>query len=151
MLDTGKSSHVMFTGSEHSLSLPQGNESLGFVDYGASKHAMLIMAEWLRADLEGTNVSVSLLMPGPVLTEGVAGAFAALDEDPDNPDIRQQFSREVEMLLRERVITTEQCADLALRGLRRGLFYIPTQTHIREDVDRRYRELAESFELILGS
>ncbi len=150
MLESGRPAHVMFTGSEHSLSLPEGNESLGFAFYGASKHAMLIMAEWLRSDLAGTNVSVSLLMPGPVLTEGVAGAFAALDEDPDNPQIREQFSREVERLLRERIITTQQCADIALQGLRRGLFFIPTQKHIRQDVERRYSELSEAFESLLG-
>ncbi len=150
MLEAGKAGHVMFTGSEHSLSLPAGNEALGFAYYGASKHAMLIMAEWLRSDLADTNVSVSLLMPGPVLTEGVAGAFAALDQDPDNPHIRQQFSREVEALLRERIITTAQCADFALRGLRSGLFYIPTQAHIKDDVDKRHAELTEAFETLLA-
>jgi len=150
MLASGNAGHVMFTGSEHSLSLPQGNEDLGFAFYGASKHAMLIMAEWLRHDLMDTNVSVSLLMPGPVLTEGVAGAFAALDEDPDNPQIRQQFSREVEQLLRERIITTGECAEIALKGLRQGLFFIPTQPHLRLDVDRRYNELAEAFEILLS-
>lgn len=149
MLASGNAGHVMFTGSEHSLSLPQGNEDLGFAFYGASKHAMLIMAEWLRHDLKDTNVSVSLLMPGPVLTEGVAGAFAALDEDPDNPQIRQQFSREVEQLLRERIITTDECARVALKGLRQGLFFIPAQPYIRSDVDRRYNELAEAFEILL--
>jgi NAD(P)-dependent dehydrogenase (short-subunit alcohol dehydrogenase family) len=151
MLASGNPRHVMFTGSEHSLSLPQGNEDLGFAFYGASKHAMLIMAEWLRHDLKDTNVSVSLLMPGPVLTEGVAGAFAVLDEDPDNPQIREQFSREVEQLLRERIITTGECAEIALKGLRKGLFFIPTQPHLSLDVDRRYNELAEAFKVLLES
>lgn len=151
MLASGNPGHVMFTGSEHSLSLPQGNEDLGFAFYGASKHAMLIMAEWLRHDLKDTNVSVSLLMPGPVLTEGVAGAFAVLDEDPDNPQIREQFSREVEQLLRERIITTDECAEIALKGLRKGLFFIPTQPHLSLDVDRRYNELAEAFKVLLES
>ncbi|MBL6691443.1 MAG: SDR family oxidoreductase [Pseudomonadales bacterium] len=151
MLASGNPGHVMFTGSEHSLSLPQGNEDLGFAFYGASKHAMLIMAEWLRHDLKDTNVSVSLLMPGPVLTEGVAGAFAVLDEDPDNPQIREQFSREVEQLLRERIITTGECAEIALKGLRKGLFFIPTQPHLSLDVDRRYNELAEAFKVLLES
>ena len=146
MRQAGTPAHVMFTGSEHSLSLPQGNEALGFAFYGATKHAMLIMAEWLRSDVQDTNVSVSLLMPGPVLTEGVASAFTMLDEDPDHPAIRQQFSREVEQLLRERIITTDECAAIALRGLRADLFYIPTQSYIRSDVDRRYRELIEAFE-----
>ena len=148
MLEAGSPAHIMFTGSEHSVGLPAGNEALGFAFYGATKHALLIMAEWLRSDLRGTNVSVSLLLPGPVLTEGVAAAFAQLDEDPDHPVIRQQFSPEVERLLRERIITTDECAAVALRGLRAGLFYIPAQAYIRTDIDRRYQEMAEAFEAL---
>jgi 3-oxoacyl-[acyl-carrier protein] reductase len=146
MLREDKPAHVMFTASEHAVGLPAGNEDLGFAFYGASKHAMLIFAEWLRADLAGTNVSVSLLMPGPVLTEGVADAFRQLDQNPDNPAIRAVFSKSVEALLRARAISTERCAQVALQGLRAGLFYIPTQPHIRQDIDRRYQELTAAFE-----
>jgi len=146
MLARGEPGHVMFTGSEHSVGLPAGNEGLGFAIYGATKHAMLIMAEWLRADLDGTPVSVSLLMPGPVLTEGLAAAFATLDQDPDNATLRAQFSPEVEHLLRERVISPERCAEIALQGLKRGLFYIPTQDYIQEDIQRRYSEMVDAFD-----
>lgn len=146
MIQEDRPGHVMFTGSEHSVGLPAGNEDLGFAFYGATKHAMLITAEWLRADLAGTQVSVSLLMPGPVLTEGVAGAFQMLDEDPDHPAVRPQFSHQVESLLRQRVITTAECAAIALRGMRAGLFYIPTQPHIKQDIDRRHVELMSAFE-----
>jgi NAD(P)-dependent dehydrogenase (short-subunit alcohol dehydrogenase family) len=146
MLGEDKAGHIMFTGSEHSVCLPAGNEDLGFVFYGATKHAMLIYAEWLRADLEGTNVSTSLLMPGPVLTEGVASTFELLDKDPDNAAVREMFSAKVEAILRERIITTEQCAQRALQGLRAGLFYIPTQPHILRDVEHRFEEMRTAFE-----
>ena len=147
MLLENKPAHVMFTGSEHSVGLPAGNEDLNFAFYGVSKHAMLIFAEWLRADLRDTNVSVSLLMPGPVLTEGVANTFKALDANPDAPEIRAVFSEQVEKLLRERAITTERCASLALKGLRAGLFYIPTQAHIKHDIERRHQELLDAFQI----
>jgi NAD(P)-dependent dehydrogenase (short-subunit alcohol dehydrogenase family) len=146
MLREGKPAHVMFTASEHAVGLPAGNEDLGFAFYGVSKHAMLIFAEWLRADLAGTNVSVSLLLPGPVLTEGVVAAFTQLDQNPNDPAIRAVFSRTVEQLLRARAISTAQCAQMALKGLRAGLFYIPTQSHIQQDVDRRHREMTAAFE-----
>ena len=71
--------HIMFTGSEHSVGLPAGNEGLNFGFYGASKHALLALAEWLRADLRESCVSVSLLMPGPVLTESLAATFNILE------------------------------------------------------------------------
>lgn len=145
MIAADRPGHIMFTGSEHSVGLPAGNEGLNFGFYGASKHALLALAEWLRADLRQTCVSVSLLMPGPVLTEGLASTFKILETDPENQQIRQQFSKEVEALLRERMISTQQCAELALKGLKHGLFYIPTQPYIKSDIDRRSEELEYAF------
>ena len=148
MVEQGSGGHLMFTGSEHSVSLPKGNETLGFSFYGATKHAMLIMAEWLRNDLLDTEVSASVLMPGPVLTESVINTFEMLEREPDNPDLRAIFSKDVEGLLRERAITTDQCAAIALKGMRAGLFYIPTQPHIFDDIESRFGELKASFEAL---
>jgi NAD(P)-dependent dehydrogenase (short-subunit alcohol dehydrogenase family) len=148
VLGAGRSGHIMFTGSEHSVGLPEDNEELGFVFYGASKHSMLIFAEWLRADLQGTDVSVSLLMPGPVMTESVRDTLQVLQADPDNAALRAVFSKKVEQSLRARLISTEQCAQYALQGLRAGLFYIPTQPHIQHDVERRYREIQAAFKAL---
>ena len=150
MIKEQNDAHIMFTGSEHSVSLPKGNESLGFAYYGVTKHAMLIMAEWLRHDLLGTNVSVSLLLPGPVLTESVANTFDMLAKEPGSPQFRAIFSEEVELLLRERAITTEQCAEIALKGLRAELFYIPTQKYIFGDVENRFNEMKTSFQLLFS-
>ena len=150
MIKEQNEAHIMFTGSEHSVSLPKGNESLGFAYYGVTKHAMLIMAEWLRHDLSGTNVSVSLLLPGPVLTESVANTFDMLAKEPGSPQFRAIFSEKVELLLRERAITTEQCAEIALKGLRAELFYIPTQKYIFGDVENRFNEMKTSFQLLFS-
>ena len=150
MIALDRPGHIMFTGSEHSVGLPAGNEGLNFGFYGATKHALLALAEWLRADLQQTSMSVSLLMPGPVLTEGLAGTFKILETDPENLQIRQQFSKEVEALLRERMISTQQCAQHALQGLKQGLFYIPTQSYIKSDIDRRHEELERAFSLLHG-
>jgi len=150
MIALDRPGHIMFTGSEHSVGLPAGNEGLNFGFYGATKHALLALAEWLRADLEQTCMSVSLLMPGPVLTEGLAATFKILEADPENQQIRQQFSKEVEALLRERIISTQQCAQFALQGLRQGLFYIPTQPYIKSDIDRRQQELERAFFVLHG-
>ena len=150
MIKEQNDSHIMFTGSEHSVSLPKGNESLGFAYYGVTKHAMLIMAEWLRHDLSGTNVSVSLLLPGPVLTESVANTFDMLAKEPESPQFRAIFSEEVESLLRERAITTEQCAEIALKGLKEELFFIPTQKYIFGDIESRFNEMKTSFQLLFS-
>ena len=150
MIREQNDSHIMFTGSEHSVSLPKGNESLGFAYYGVTKHAMLIMAEWLRHDLSGTNVSVSLLLPGPVLTESVVNTFDMLAKEPESPQFRAIFSEEVESLLRERAITTERCAEIALKGLKEELFYIPTQKYIFGDVESRFNEMKTSFQVLFS-
>jgi len=150
MIALDRPGHIMFTGSEHSVGLPAGNEGLNFGFYGATKHALLALAEWLRADLQQTCMSVSLLMPGPVLTEGLAATFKILETDPENQQIRQQFSKEVETLLRERMISTQQCAQFALRGMKQGLFYIPTQSYIKSDIDRRQGELERAFSALHG-
>jgi NAD(P)-dependent dehydrogenase (short-subunit alcohol dehydrogenase family) len=145
LIEADRPGHIMFTGSEHSLSTPPWSADLGFGIYGASKHAMLVVAEWLRNELQDTKVTVSVLMPGPVLTEGLAATFDALASNPNDPALRSRFSETTEHALRDRFISTEVCAEIALRGLAQGLFYIPAQPHIKGDVDARYRELSEAF------
>lgn len=145
LIDAGHPGHVMFTGSEHSLVLSSGAAALAMGIYGCTKHALLIFAEWLRDELKDTPVTVSMLMPGPVLTERIADTFTALDRDPDDPALRAVFSPAAEQTLRDRFISPDKCAEIALRGLHQGLFFIPTQAHIKDDLDARYRELSEAF------
>ena len=84
-------------------------------------------------------------MPGPVLTERLAATFEALAEDPNSP-ARGRFTAEAEQTLRERFISTDACAEIALEGLQKGLFYVPTQAYIKDDVDARHAELTDAFE-----
>ena len=145
LLEEKRTGHIMFTGSEHSLVMPPDNADLAMGIYGATKHALLVLAEWLRYELKDTEVTVSVLMPGPVFTERLADTFDALAQKPGDPVLRATFSESSERALRERFISTADCAEIALRGLHQGLFFIPTQPHIKDDVDARYRELGESF------
>ena len=75
----------------------------------------------------------------------VVHTFDMLAKEPENQQFRAIFSEEVESLLRERAITTEQCAEIALTGLRAQLFYIPTQKYIFSDIQNRYKEMETSF------
>jgi short-subunit dehydrogenase len=106
---------------------------------------LLVIAEWLRYELRDTGVSVSVLMPGPVLTERLAATFDALSENPADPTLRATIPETAERILRERFISPDQCAEMALKGLRKGLFFIPTQAYIKEDVDARFKEISEAF------
>tara|TARA_A100001037_G_C15137723_1_gene632000 strand:+ start:1384 stop:2220 length:837 start_codon:yes stop_codon:yes gene_type:complete len=145
MIKEKKAGHIMFTGSEHSLVLPEGSESLAMSIYGGTKHALLIFAEWLKHELKETQISVSMLLPGPVKTERLSDTFSMLEENPDNEDLRQRFSLEAETALRDRFISPEQCAEIALKGLKKNLFFIPAQKHIRVDVLKRNEEIMQAF------
>lgn len=148
MLKSQQMGHIMFTGSEHSLALPQGSESLAMSIYAGTKHALLAFAEWLRNELEDTAISVSMLLPGPVKTERLANTFELLDQDPMNKELRKRFSVEAEEALRSRFISPELCANIALKGLKANLFFIPVQSHIKEDVLKRHEEIMNAFSIL---
>ncbi|MEZ5947402.1 MAG: SDR family NAD(P)-dependent oxidoreductase [Hyphomonas sp.] len=117
----GRRGRLMITGSENSLSLPQAVTRSRLGAYGASKHGVLIMAEWLREELAGELMDVHVLMPGGVYTPLIAQGL------PDPKDIPPEFN----------VIMPEECARIALKGLDLGLFYIPTHKHIADDIRPR--------------
>ncbi len=107
--------HIMYTGSENSLVLPPANAELAMGVYGGTKQALLIMAEWWRYELRATNVSVSVLLPGPVLTERLAATFAALSVAPADDPLHQVIPPAAEQSLRERFITPDACFTSQLR------------------------------------
>ena len=122
LTDSGVRGRLMITGSENSLSLPHAVKRSHIGAYGATKHGVLIMAEWLREDLGGEVMDVHVLMPGGVYTPLIASGI------PDPAMIPPEFN----------VIMPEQCAETALKGLDLGLFYIPTHPHIGEDIRPRF-------------
>ncbi len=118
---SGARGRLMITGSENSLSLPQAVKRSRLGAYGASKHGVLIMAEWLKEELRGELMDVHVLMPGGVYTPLIAQGL------PSPEDIPPEF----------KVIMPERCAEIALKGLDLGLFYIPTHAHIGDDIRPR--------------
>ncbi|MEZ5998779.1 MAG: SDR family oxidoreductase [Hyphomonas sp.] len=121
LAEAGRRGRLMITGSENSLSLPQAVKRSRLGAYGASKHGVLIMAEWLREELGGELMDVHVLMPGAVYTPLISQGL------PDPKDIPPEFN----------VIMPEACARIALKGLDLGLFYIPTHRHIGDDIRPR--------------
>jgi NAD(P)-dependent dehydrogenase (short-subunit alcohol dehydrogenase family) len=142
----GGEGHIMFTGSENSLVMPPDNAELKMGIYGATKHALLVTAEWLRHELKGTGVNVSLLLPGPVLTESLKTTFDALATAGADDPLHQVIPPHAEKMLRQRFISCDECGRIALDGLAKGLFFIPTQGYIFSDVGARYREVRAAFE-----
>jgi NAD(P)-dependent dehydrogenase (short-subunit alcohol dehydrogenase family) len=124
----GMRGRMLITASENSLSVPSAVRGAGLGLYAATKHALLIMAEWLRDELAGTPLDVHVLLPGAVYTPMVARAI------PDPAQAPPELA----------LITPQRCAEIALRGLDLGLFYIPTQPHLAIDMRARTQGVADA-------
>jgi NAD(P)-dependent dehydrogenase (short-subunit alcohol dehydrogenase family) len=113
----------MFTGSENSLSVPSAVKGFGLGLYAATKHALLITAEWFRDEMaaSGKPIDVHVLLPGAVYTPLVARNL------PDPKLAPPELG----------LIMPERCAEIALKGLDLGLFYIPTHAHLAADMRPR--------------
>jgi NAD(P)-dependent dehydrogenase (short-subunit alcohol dehydrogenase family) len=128
----GGQGRLMFTGSENSLSLPPTVTRMGLGLYAATKHSLLILAEWMREEFAGrTPIDVHILMPGPITTT----LSDTVVPDPSAPPMA--------------FIPAARCAELALKGMDLGLFYIPTHAHLVEDMRPR-REGVEAAVRALG-
>jgi NAD(P)-dependent dehydrogenase (short-subunit alcohol dehydrogenase family) len=123
----GARGRMMITGSENSLSVPAAVKGRGLGLYGATKHGVLITAEWLRDECADT-LDVHVLMPGAVYTPLIARAL------PDPAQAPASLG----------LIMPERCAAIALKGMDLGLFYIPTHAHIGDDIRPRYEGVLEA-------
>lgn len=126
----GGRGRLMMTGSENSLSVPAAVKDNGLALYAVTKHGVLIMAEWMKQEFEAGKVAVDLhvLMPGAVYT-------ALIEKHLPDPG---QAPPEINLIMPER------CAELALRGMDLGLFYIPTHAHIGDDMQPRMQGVADA-------
>jgi len=114
---------MLLTASENSLSVPSAVRGAGLGLYAATKHALLITAEWLRDELAAANAKLHLhvLLPGGVYTPLISAAI------PDPAKAPSELG----------LIMPERCAELALAGLDANLFYIPTHAHLPADMRPR--------------
>jgi len=124
----GTRGRLMITSSENALSLPAGVRRSRIGAYAASKHGVLILAEWLREELAGETMDLHVLLPGAVYTPLVAAGIPDFNTAP----------KELGLIMPER------CAEIALNGLDLGLFYIPTHAHIADDMRPRTDGVAAS-------
>ncbi len=128
----GGRGRLMLTGSENSLSVPDAVKRFAMGVYGASKHGLLIMAEWLREEAREKPLDLHVLLPGGVYTPLVAGGLPDFDKLP--PEMN--------------MISPERCAELALKGMDLGLFYIPTHAHLADDMQPRVRGVADALKAL---
>lgn len=127
----GWRARIVITASENSLSLPPSIQNFGNGLYAASKHGVLILAEWLATESRnaGKPLDVHVLLPGGVYTGMTA---AGLGPDP------ARWPAEMG------IIRPERAAELCLKGLDLGLFHIPTHAHLHDDMGGRYHSVGDA-------
>lgn len=149
LLAEGRGGHILMTGSENSLSNPEMLRGMGTGVYNLSKHGVLAMADVLRGELGEAKIGVSVLCPGVVNTglgkhsEPLAPAPHAKAKAP-----RQAPSQEAIDWLLARTRSAEKVADIAIAGLERDLFVIPTHPHTEDDVAERYGEIQRGLQAL---
>jgi NAD(P)-dependent dehydrogenase (short-subunit alcohol dehydrogenase family) len=131
-LEGGARGRILFTGSENSLSVPAMVRNSRLALYAATKHSLLIVAEWLKTETADMLLDVHVLMPGAVYTPMVASALP----DP------AAAPKELELIMPER------CAEIALKGMDLGLFYIPTQPHLAVDMIPRTKGVQDALKAL---
>ena len=131
----GGRGRLMITGSDNSLSVPDAVKSFGLGLYAASKHGVLVLAEWLRAECTGGGkpLDVHVLLPGGVYTGMTADG---LGPDPAGWPANMH------------IITPDRCAEIALAGLDAGLFWIPTHRHLADDTEPRHAGVANAVRVL---
>lgn len=124
---------ICFTGSEHSLGFQHANAAV----YTASKHAVLGLAEVLRAEAP-ENLSISIFCPGLVGT--------ALGGGP-RPDglPAQQRNLDMSARIQAKGMPVEEAARDAVDGTLRGDFYVVTHSHTVRAAERRVLEMEAAF------
>jgi NAD(P)-dependent dehydrogenase (short-subunit alcohol dehydrogenase family) len=146
----GRPGHILVTGSEASLSHPKYIRDMEAGVYHMTKHAVLSLADGLRAELASDDIGVSVLCPGPVPTDLAANSAVsrAARSGEAFEMLEIEGSEETGAIVGERLRSPEQIAQIALEGLREGLFVIPTHPHIRQDVETRYREIERGLDAL---
>lgn len=133
MTEQGTPANVVFTGSEHSL----GFQHAGAALYTASKHAVLGLAEVLRAEAPD-NVTVSILCPGLVATDLGSGPR------PDGlPPLGPRT--EASLMVQARGMDAGKVARHTLDRVAAGDFYIVTHAHAVRAAERRFHEIEAAF------
>jgi NAD(P)-dependent dehydrogenase (short-subunit alcohol dehydrogenase family) len=134
MESRGGRGRLMITGSENSLSVPAAVKGNGLGLYGVTKHGVLIMAEWMKLEFDAGNVPVDVhvLMPGAVYTALIEKHLPDPSKAP--PEIN--------------LIMPDTCAQIALKGMDLGLFYIPTHAHLADDMQPRMQGVKDALKAL---
>ncbi len=136
----GEEGHVVNTASVAGF---QNRRSTNQGPYSMSKYAALSLSEALEHELEGTNVGVSVLCPGPINTNIARGARNRPDH-MGGPQIRASD----EAVLAERLATTgldpKRVGDRVVDAIRTKTFYAFVGAVPADVIRTRHRRIEDA-------
>ena len=136
----GEEGHVVNTASVAGFQNRRGTNQ---GPYSMSKYAALSLSEALEQELEGTNVGVSVLCPGPINTNIARGAR----NRPDHMG-GSQIRANDEAVLAERLATTgldpKKVGERVVDAIRTKTFYAFVSAVPAEVIKARHRSIEEA-------
>lgn len=126
--------HVLITSSIAALA-----PKLGLAPYAVTKAGLVGLAESLRAELTGTAIGVSVLIPAAVRTEFYETCARHAPADFRNEQAVQAFT-DIGGVLRNGIAPTD-VAKFALERIAEGAFYIFTHPDFRDGITARQNEM----------
>jgi NAD(P)-dependent dehydrogenase (short-subunit alcohol dehydrogenase family) len=140
ILSHGEEGHVVNTASVAGFQNRRGTNQ---APYSMSKYAAVSLSEALEIELEGTNVGVSVLCPGPIATNIARGARNRPDH-MGGPQIRAND----EATLAERLATTgldpQKVGERVVDAIRTKTFYAFVSAVPADVIRARHRRIEEA-------
>jgi NADP-dependent 3-hydroxy acid dehydrogenase YdfG len=125
----------------------------GLSVYNTTKFAVVGMSEAMRADLEGSNIGVSVLCPGFVATniytsernrpDSLGGSKASEFKVEGEDEVERQKRRQEIM---SNALDPQLIGDMVLHAIQSNEFYILSHPEFKESVANRGQELSDSFD-----
>jgi NAD(P)-dependent dehydrogenase (short-subunit alcohol dehydrogenase family) len=140
ILKHGEEGHVVNTASVAGFQNRRGTNQ---GPYSMTKYAVLSLSEGLELELEGTNVGVSVLCPGPIATNIARGARNRPDH-MGGPQVRATD----EAMLSERLATTgldpKRVGERVVDAIRTKTFYAFVSAVPADVIRARHRRIEEA-------
>jgi len=140
ILKHGEEGHVVNTASVAGFQNRRGTNQ---GPYSMTKYAVLSLSEGLEIELEGTNVGVSVLCPGPIATNIARGARNRPDH-MGGPQVRATD----EATLSERLATTgldpKRVGERVVDAIRTRTFYAFVSAVPADVIKARHRRIEEA-------
>jgi NAD(P)-dependent dehydrogenase (short-subunit alcohol dehydrogenase family) len=140
ILKHGEAGHIVNTASVAAFQNRRGTDQ---GPYSMTKYAMLSISEALEHELEGTNVGVSVLCPGPINTNLALGARNRPDH-LGGPQVRAND----EAVLAERLVTIgldpKKVGERVVEAIRTRTFYAFVSAVPADVIKARHRRIEEA-------